>query len=95
MNIELEKIILTLTVNDSHFAAKVNPHFKPEYFSNPETTTVAKLYQDFFQKYNSLPTSDSLKIELENMSSISQETFSNSKVLIDEIYEPKKVSKIC
>ena len=46
MNTELEKIILTLTVNDSHFAAKVNPHFKPEYFSNPETTTVAKLYQE-------------------------------------------------
>lgn len=94
MNTELEKIILTLTVNDTHFAAKVNPHFKPEYFSNPETTTVAKLYQDFFQKYNALPTSESLKIELENMSSISQETFSNTKILIDDLYESKKVSAL-
>ena len=94
MNTELEKIILSLTLTNSDYASKINPYLKSEFFSTSEAVVVSDLYKQFFGKYNTLPSKDSLLIELEDVSSISQETYKNTKQFIGDLYDDKKLSAL-
>lgn len=94
MNTELEKIILSLTLTNSDYASKINPYLKSEFFSTSEAVIVSDLYKQFFGKYNTLPSKDSLLIEIEDVSSISQETYKNTKQFIGDLYDDKKLSAL-
>jgi len=65
MNKSFEEIILTNLINNEKFCRKSLPHIKSEYFDNQEKA-VYDLIVNFISKYNKLPTSNVLLIELQN-----------------------------
>ena len=65
MNKSFEEIILTNLINNEKFCRKALPHIKSEYFDNQEKA-VYDLIVNFISKYNKLPTSNVLLIELQN-----------------------------
>jgi len=65
MNKSFEEIILTNLINNEKFCRKALPHIKSEYFDSQEKA-VYDLIVNFISKYNKLPTSNVLLIELQN-----------------------------
>ena len=87
MSLELEKLILTSALSNIDYSSKIIQHFKSEFFSSSDSATIAKIFQKYFNEYKSLPTKDSLKVELEELKGISEDTYKSSKVLIDQILD--------
>lgn len=94
MSLELEKLILTSALSNIDYSSKIIQHFKSEFFSSSDSATIAKIFQKYFNEYKSLPTKDSLKVELEELKGISEETYRSSKVLIDQILDEKRVETV-
>lgn len=81
----IEKTILSHLVFNEAFARKTLPFLKDEYFHNQTDKTVYKLINDYVLKYNNTPTKEVLHIELKNKEGMSDSTFKDSKVLIDDL----------
>ena len=84
---QLEKIILTSLLNDGDYSRVVMPHVKSDFFSTNEAATVTSIILEYTENYNSLPSQDSLEVELENRKGISGEIFTNAKVLISSLFK--------
>ena len=63
MTHNLPQIILNHLLHTEIFCRKSLPHIKPEYFEGPDRV-VYELILEFIQKYNELPTTTVLEIEL-------------------------------
>ena len=63
MKENIQSIILKTLVQNEDFCRKALPHLKPEYFEG-EHKPVYQLFLDFIAKFNKLPTSAVLDIEL-------------------------------
>ena len=83
MNIE-QLILKNLVFNDD-YARKVLPYIKSEYFFTREDKIVFSLVQDFINKYKTLPTYESLIIQLQNMNNITEEEFKSSVSILNQI----------
>ena len=84
---QLEKIILTSLLNDGDYSRVVMPHVKSDFFSTNEAATVTSIILEYTENYNSLPSQDSLEVELENRKGVSGEIFTNAKVLITSLFK--------
>lgn len=93
MSQELEKIILTLMLNDNDFSSKVFPYFKTEYFQDTAHHTIAVLFKQYREKYSDspLPSHGALEIELSDLKGLSQETFQTTNQLLTKLYDDKIV----
>jgi len=60
----IESVIINNLVNSDTFARKALPHLKKEYFTD-EYVPVFELIHAFITKYNKLPTSNALSVELQ------------------------------
>lgn len=80
-----EKIILSNLVNNETFGRKVIPFLKKEYFGNPSERIVYELIDAYVSKYNAFPTTEALKIDLENKNGLNEELFKQSVEVIDQI----------
>lgn len=89
---ELEKVIMTLMLNDNDFSSKVIPYFNPEYFSVEPLKNVARLFKRYTDEYNALPSEAALRIELEQQTGITQETFKDASVAITDLYSDKFIN---
>ena len=81
----IEKTIISHLVFNEAFARKTLPFLKDEYFHNQHEKTVYKLIDTYVKKYNSTPTKEVLHIELKNKEGLSETTYKDSKVLIDDL----------
>ena len=84
---QLERIILTSLLNNGDYSRVVMPFVKPDYFSTNEASTVTDIILEYTKEYNSLPSKDSLEIELDNRKAVSSEVYTNSKVLISSLFK--------
>lgn len=91
MSLELEKIILTLMLNDNEFSSKVFPYFKTDYFLDTAHSTVATIFKKYQEKYNALPSLGAMEIELSEQKNLSQQTYSDAQSLIHRLYNPEIV----
>ena len=91
MSLELEKIILTLMLNDNEFSSKVFPYFKTDYFLDTAHSTVATIFKKYQEKYNALPSLGAMEIELSEQKNLSQQTYTDTQSLIHRLYNPKIV----
>lgn len=81
----IEKTIISHLVFNEAFARKTLPFLKDEYFHNHHEKTVYKLIDTYVKKYNSTPTKEVLHIELKNKEGLSENTYKESKELIDNL----------
>ena len=80
----IESIILSNLVCNEEFTRKVIPFIKPEYFSDNTDKIVFELINNYFLKYNIMPSKDALGIDLSNLNSITDEQFTKAKSIIEE-----------
>ena len=84
-----EKVIFGNLVYNEEYARKTIAFLKSEYFNDHSHKTIFELIDAYVKKYNSFPSKEALNIDLSNKDSISEDTFKNSKELIDSLNEDK------
>lgn len=81
----LETTILKNLIQNQDYTQKVLPFLKKEYFSNSEDRILFKEIADFILKYNTQPTYDALKIEVDSVKGSTDETIKSIIETIDDI----------
>lgn len=90
---KIETTILRHLLHNDAFARKVIPFLKPEYFATSSERMMFERTAAFMMKYNSLPSSEALRIEFDNASMMEGE-HRNVKEFLDEISPvPEKISE--
>lgn len=90
MESNLQKLVLQTFINDESYCRKAMPHVKPEYFEGGERVAY-ELMLDFILKYNKLPTTPALMIELERSNNGSHESRNQAAEILMDIQTPEKV----
>ena len=80
----LENTIIKNLIYNDQYARKVTPFLKPEYFSRNSDKLVIKNILAFINKYNNLPSHESLIIGFNSMDKISE---GDLKEVIDTLSE--------
>ena len=91
---QLEKIILSSLLNDGDYSRKVMPYVQASFFSTTEASVVTSVILKYSEEYNSIPTKDTLEVELDNQKALSTEVYTNAKVLIGAIFKPDVVDGV-
>jgi replicative DNA helicase len=81
----LQLTILQKLINDEKFCRKVLPFIKTEYFEGAHKG-VYRIILNFISKYNKLPTSTALSIELES-ADLSEETYPQAVKIVESLNE--------
>jgi replicative DNA helicase len=85
----LETTILKNLIFSEDYTRKVLPFIQPEYFSDNKDKNLFKFVSEFVNKYKSLPTYESLVIELNDSRSLTEQEVKNTIGLLDEINQNK------
>ena len=62
----IEQMIFSNLIGNEAYLRNVLPYLKSEYFSNHAERTLFQLIKEYFEKYNSPPQVEALRIEAEN-----------------------------
>jgi replicative DNA helicase len=93
LTIETENLVLTNLIYNEKYIRNVLPYIKTAYFENKNNKVLFDLIHHYFQKYNRNPTRQTLKIDLENSSNISDQQFTAISELITclsyEVQDPQ------
>ena len=90
MQINIEQTILRNLLTDEKYMRKVLPFIKPDYFQGVYRT-LFKEAGKYVAKYNKLPTSETLVIELQESSSMSDEQFQMSIDIIPQLFAIEEI----
>ena len=71
----LEKKILKHLLYDDEYVRKTLPFVKADYFSDSTERTVFQTITEYILKYNTSPTIDALKIEVDSIGSLNEEQY--------------------
>ena len=71
----IERTTLTHLIYNEDYTRKVLPFIKPEYFANRNERVVFEEIEKFLDKYNSLPTKETLTIGIDNRKDINDEDY--------------------
>jgi replicative DNA helicase len=88
----IEKTILSNLLFNEEYTRKVLPFIKDEYFRDSNHKIAFKLIQDYIGKYNTLPSKEALRIDLQNKNNVSEMAFREVNHLVDELENDKKTS---
>ena len=89
----IETTILKHLINDEDYARKVIPFLKSEYFSESTERLILDKLVDFVNEYNTVPTRESLLIELDRDDKIADGEFQNATELVKDLTIEEKVQK--
>ena len=90
MQTNIEQTILRNLLTDEKYMRKVLPFIKPDYFQGVYRT-LFKEAGKYVAKYNKLPTSETLIIELQESSNISNEQFQMSVDIIPQLFTNEEI----
>lgn len=79
----IEETILRNLIQNEVYARKSLPFLKEEYFKKQEDKSLFNQIKNFILKYNALPTMDSLRIEVENLRGVTDETVKSLIEMLD------------
>ena len=85
MQTNIEQTILRNLLTDEKYMRKVLPFIKPDYFQGAYRT-LFKEAGKYVAKYNRLPTSETLSIELQESTSMSNEQFQMSMEIVPHLF---------
>ena len=71
----IERTTLTHLIYNEDYTRKVLPFIKPEYFANRNERVVFEEIEKFLDKYNTLPTKETLTIGVDNRKDINDEDY--------------------
>ena len=89
---KIETIILRNLFYNEEYTRKVLPFIKQDYFTNKSEKILFKEIDVFVNKYNSLPTYESVSITLNNSKDIAEQDLKSTIELLDKITESKSES---
>ena len=92
MQTNLEQTILRNLLTDEKYMRKVLPFIKPEYFQGVYRT-LFKEAGKYVAKYNKLPTSETLVIELQESTNMSDEQFQMSMDIVPQLYSGEVIDQ--
>ena len=85
MNQTIEQTIINNLITNEDFSRKVIPFLKSEYFSIFYERIVFEEIQKYILKYKTIPTNESIAIEIDNRKSISEEDYQNAMKFLNGI----------
>lgn len=88
----LQTTILRNLLHNEEYTRRVVPFLKKEYFEGPQKVVFESIVQ-FVSKYNKLPTSEALGIEISNSESLSEEYAGEASSILSDISEKKEVDE--
>lgn len=71
----IEEVILTSLLNDDEYGRRVLPFIKSEYFEDATESQLFDKINNFIQKYNNLPTKQTLLLDIEQDDSLTSEQY--------------------
>ena len=83
----LEYTILKNLVCNDEYRRQVFPYLKVDYFESDTNATLFKLVKSFIEKYEKCPTKESLEVDLQGASHLSEETYKNVSASIRNLEE--------
>ena len=86
----IESVIVSNLVLNEEYTRKVIPYLREEYFNDIPCKMVFKLTEQYFEKYNSLPSKEALLVELDNSKGISDGEAKETKTLINSLATDEK-----
>ena len=89
----IETTILKHLINDEDYTRKVIPFLKSEYFSESTERLLLDKILDFVNEYNSVPTRESLLIEIDKDEKIADGEFQNATELVKNLVIEEQVQK--
>ena len=89
----IETTILKHLIHSEDFARKVIPFLKEEYFMEPTEKLVLSKIIDFANEYNSVPTRESLLIEIDRDDKITDNLFQEATQLIEGLVVEEKIQQ--
>ena len=92
MLINIEQTILRNLLTDEKYMRKVLPFIKPDYFQGVYKTLFREAGK-YVGKYNKLPTSETLVVELQESSRMSDEQFQMSMNIIPQLFTSEKIDQ--
>lgn len=81
-----EEIILSALTKDSDFVKKVMPHMQADFFQDRKEKIVFQLIDEFYTKYQKLPTRDVLSLELEELKNVPESEFDDTKEVLKSAF---------
>ena len=88
----IEHNILHNLITNDEYARKTLPFIRAEFFSQPDQKILFRLVKEYFEKYNSCPNHEALRIELNDVSNVDQTTIDNALQILNnpetEVDEP-------
>ena len=85
----IEKVILSNLIENEEYSRKVIPFLKSEYFQSIPQRVVYNIIDEYVKNYNAFPSKEALNIDLQNQNGINEQTFKESKELIEELKSDK------
>ena len=89
----IETTILKHLINDEDYARKVIPFLSSEYFSESTERLLLDKIVDFVNEYNTVPTRESLLIELDKDEKIADGEFQNATKIVQNLTIEEQVQK--
>jgi len=86
----VEQTILSSLIYDEGFTRKVLPFLKQEYFHDQTEKVLFACIEKFIEKYNNLPTKETLLLDIEKQDKIPEQVYSGVVSYINDIIYDKK-----
>ena len=83
METRIEQAILKNLIQNEEFTRKVYPFIKEEYFTDQTDKLVFNLAKDYFDNYTKSPTVEALLINLDKVTTVSDNIVASSRKLLD------------
>lgn len=77
-------------IHNELFSRKVSPYIKAEYFDDNSEKIIFKQIQDYILKHNSLPTKQSLLIDLDQIDGLHETEFQQATDIINKLEKPEE-----
>ena len=85
----LEFTILNNLVSNDQFRRQVFPYLKREYFEEQSNKLLFNIISEFITKYEKCPTKESLGVDLQNITTLSDQEFKTTIESISKISDEK------
>lgn len=83
MSNSVEDLVVASLLHNTDFTRKTLPHIKTDYFENYNNKVIFEELSSYFTQYDSLPTKEALRIEIESRSDLNETTFTEVKQTLD------------
>ena len=88
----IERTTLSQLVYNEEYARKVLPHMKADYFSDRTEKIVYQEIQKFVERYNALPTKETLEIEIDTRRDLNEDDVKRVLLVVKDLDPDKDVN---